>query len=170
MQANPVERFAAVVKKLAQTDPMDPAVEATVKEMEASATLIGEQSREAEKGSFGQQSMKDDIEVIHQQIDKLHSAAVKPAAQYQRIMAILGGLKRAAQAAERPGNAHLRGKVGTIVQKVAGIFSQVDTVEDLDKPLEAIEKAVHSLYGDQSKNSTFYLDRRGKGHHSEKSE
>jgi small-conductance mechanosensitive channel len=155
----------ATVKKLGQLDPMDVAVEATVKELEASAAQIGEQAREAEKDSFGVKSMKDDIDRIHNQIDTLHSAAVKPLERYQRIMAILGGLKAAVKASERPQYASIRPKIAGIVQKLAGIFAEVDTVEDLDKPLEVIEKAVHSIYGDQSSNSCYYFDRRGKGYH-----
>jgi uncharacterized phage infection (PIP) family protein YhgE len=160
----------AATKKLAQSDPMDEAIEGTVKELQDSAAQISEQQKEAEKGSFGVQSMKDDVERIHSQIDTLHSAAVKPLERYQRIVAILGGLKMAAQASEKPQYAAIRPKLATIVKKLAGVFAEVDTVEDLDKPLESIEKAVHSLYGDQSKNSTFYFGRRGKGHHTEEVE
>lgn len=159
-------RLIATAKKLAQMDPQDEAVAATVAELEDVCTQLGEQQREAQKGSFGQQSMKDDMVAIGEQIDKLHAAALVPASNYARIVSILGGLKRAAMASARPQNAEIRPRVADAVRKVAGIFAEVDTVQDLNKPLEAIEKAVHSLYGDQSKNSTFYLERRGKGHHS----
>lgn len=159
-------KLIATTKKLAQMDPQDEAVAGTVAELEAVCQQLGEQEREAEKGSFGQQSMKDDMTFIGEQIDKLHAAAIGPAANYARVVSILGGLKRAALAAQRPQNAAIRPQIADVVQKIAGIFAEVDTVQDLDKPLEAIEKAVHGLYGDQSKNSTFYLERRGKGHHS----
>jgi hypothetical protein len=159
-------KLIATTKKLAQMDPQDEAVAGTVAELEAVCQQLGEQEREAEKGSFGQQSMKDDMTFIGEQIDKLHAAAIRPAANYARVVSILGGLKRATMAAQRPQNAEIRPRVADAVRKVAGIFAEIDTVQDLDKPLEAIEKAVHGLYGDQSKNSTFYLERRGKGHHS----
>jgi polyhydroxyalkanoate synthesis regulator phasin len=119
-----------------------------------------------EKNSHGDHSRKQDVDFLKDQISKLQQAAELPAKNYIRISEILKGLYRAAQAAERPQYAALRPRISTIVEKLAGVFAQVDTVQDLDKPLEAIEKAVHGLDGDQSKNSTYYFDRRGKGHNS----
>lgn len=169
-------RTAAVAiehaRRLAQMDPQDEAVERTVDGLEAQIALLkGDVEKPAgEKGSFGGQSRKDDIEHLGEQIDKLRSAAFVPAANYRRILNILSGLKEACVASRRPQNAALRPRIAQIVEKVAGVFSEVDTVQDLDKPLEAIEKAVHGLYGKQDSNATFYFDRRGKGHHGEKSE
>lgn len=161
-----IRTVIAAVKKLAQMDPQDAAVDATVEALHGDVALIGEQMREATPG-FGKDSMKDDIGFINDQIKKLQTAAATPARNYQRITAILAGLSRAAQAASQPRYAALRPQIATIVAKVAGVFSEVDTVQDLDKPLEAIEKAVHSLYGpSQSKNDAYMFERRNKGHHS----
>lgn len=163
-----VKKVIAAVKRLAETDPQSDAVSETVDVLQAEAKLLG---GEVEKpagfpGSFGEHSNKQDVDFLKDQVKKLHSAAVAPAARYQRILAITAGLHRALQASERPQYAALRPRIAKIVEKTAGVFAEVDTVADLDKELEAIEKAVHSLYGDQSSNSTFYFDRRGKGHHS----
>jgi hypothetical protein len=162
-----VNKVIAAVRKLAQTDPQDEAVSETVDVLQAEAKLLG---GEVEKpagfsGSFGEHSVKQDQDFLKDQVSKLHSAALGPASRYQRILAITAGLHRALQASEKPQYAALRPRIAQIVEKTAGLFAEVDTVADLDKDLESIEKAVHSLYGDQSKNSTFYFDRRGKGHH-----
>jgi len=170
-----IQIVAAAVEhatRLAQMDPQDEAVDRSIDGLEAQIALLQSEVEKpaGEKNSFGEHSRKSDIEHLGDQIDQLRSAAVVPAANYRRIVSILSGLKQAFVAAQRPQNAAIRPQIASIVEKVAGIFSEVDTVQDLDKPLEAIEKAVHSLYGDQSKNSTFYFERRNKGHHSEKSE
>lgn len=162
-----VKKVIATVRKLAETDPHADAVKGTVEVLQKEIDLLGGAVEKPAgfKGSFGEHSNKDDIDFLKQQISKLHSAAVQPAARYQRILAITAGLHRALQASERPQFAALRPRIAKIVEKVAGVFAEVDTVADLDKPLEQIEKAVHALYGQQDKNSTFYFDRRGKGHH-----
>jgi len=162
-----VTKVIAAVKRLAETDPQSEAVARTVQVLEAEAKLLGGEVEKPAgfKGSFGEHSNHQDTDFLKDQIKKLHSAAIVPATRYQRIIAITAGLNRALLASERPQFAALRPRVAKIVEHVAGLFAEVDTVEDLDKDLEAIEKAVHSLYGDQSKNSTFYFDRRGKGHH-----
>jgi vacuolar-type H+-ATPase subunit I/STV1 len=163
----------ATLKKLAQMDPQDEAVEATVKELQEVSSQLGEQMREDKNSPAGTQSMKDDMDMIGEQIDKLHAAAIRPAANYARIVSILGGLKRAVLAAKRPQNAAVRPKVAAIVEKVAGIFSEVDTVEDLDRPLQEVERAVHSLYGQrggelgQSANKVYCHGLAEKGHRSE---
>lgn len=157
-----IRQVVAALKKLAQMDPQDEAVERTVKELQEVSSQLGEQMREDKNSPAGQQSMKDDMAMIGEQIDKLHAAAIKPAANYARIVSILGGLKRAVLAAQRPQNAAVRPKLASIVEKVAGVFSEVDTVQDLEKDLSAIESAVHSLYGDQSANRTYYFEARGK--------
>lgn len=98
-------------------------------------------------------------------IDQMRSMAAGPAAKYGRMISILDGIRHAAVLAERPQNAAVRPRIALIVKKLAGVFKDIDTVQDLDKPLEQIEKAVHSLYGNQSKNDTYMFERRGKGHH-----
>jgi hypothetical protein len=158
--------ITAGIKKLAQMDPQDEAVARTVQVIEAQVDLLGEQSRSVEKNSISQQSMECDIGCLKNQVDKLRAAAEPAARNYQRVVAILGGLRRAAQVAERPQYASLRPRLAACVKKVAGIFAEVDTVADLDKPLDQIEKAVHALYGDQSANHTYMFEARGKGHHS----
>lgn len=162
-----VAAAVAMAKHLAQMDPQDEAVGRTVDGLEAQVALLrgGVDKPVGEKNSHGDQLRKDDIEHLGDQINKLRSAAIVPASNYRRIVSIMTGLRQACEFAKRPQNAAVRPRIAQIVEKVAGVFAEVDTVQDLDKPLEAIEKAVHSLYGDQSKNSTFYLERRGKGHH-----
>lgn len=162
-----VNKVIAAVKRLAETDPQSEAVTETVKVLQDEAKLLG---GEVEKpagfpGSPNEHSVQQDTDFLKDQVKKLHSAALGPASRYQRILAITAGLHRALLAAEKPQYAGLRPRIAKIVERTAGVFAEVDTVEDLDKDLAAIEKAVHSLYGDQSKNSTFYFDRRGKGHH-----
>jgi hypothetical protein len=99
------------------------------------------------------------------EIDRMRSAAVKPAEKYGRIILILDGLRHAAVMSERPQNIAVRPRIAEIVKKIAGVFADVDSVQDMDKPLEQIERAVHSLYGNQSANSTYFFGRRGKGGH-----
>ncbi len=155
----------AATQRLAQMDPQDEACDRTAEELLASASQISEQMREAKPG-WGKDSMKEDLDRMHSQVKELHAAAEEPAKAYGRVLAITAGLGRAIEIARRPQNAAVRPRLAQIVDKVAGVFAEIDTVEDLDKSLEQIEKAVHGLYGDQSKNSTFYFDRRGKGHQS----
>jgi hypothetical protein len=163
-------KIVAAVKHLAQMDPQDAAVARTVQVLNDEAALLrgGEVERpDGFKGSFGESSAKADLEAIGDQIKKLHSAAAVPARNYARMASILAGLHRAHEASGRPAYAHLRPRIAGIIEKVAGVFAEIDTVQDLEKPLEAIEKAVHGLYGDQGKNATFYFERRNKGHHGE---
>jgi hypothetical protein len=162
-----VKSLIATSRRLAAMDPQDEAVSRTVAEMQESAKLLGELARDDKSSPWGAQSMKDDIDAIGDQIKRLKAAAAVPAANYRRIYDICSSFERLWSVAARPQNAAVRPKVAGLFKKVAGVFAEVDTVQDLNKPLDAIEKAVHQLYGDQSKNSTFYFDRRGKGHHSE---
>ncbi len=170
LNQNSIKQIVATVQKLAEMDPQDEAVARVVKNLQDQAHVL---SKEIEhpagfKGSFGEKSLKDDLEFIKCQVDKLHTAALGPYNNYRRIAAICAELKRVVSIAERPQYASLKPKIATIVEKVAGVFSEVDTVQDLDKPLEAIEKAVHGLYGpSQSLNNAYYFERRSKGHHSE---
>lgn len=151
--------------RLASMDPQDEAVQSTVEGLQAQLGLLGENAREDKNSPWGAQSMKDDAEFIKEQIKKLKAAAAVPAANYRRIFDITTALERAWDHASKPQNASVRPRMAAVIAQVAGVFAEVDTVQDLDKPLEAIEKAVHSLYGDQSRNSTFYFERRNKGYH-----
>jgi hypothetical protein len=153
-----IRAVVASVKKLASMDPSDPGV---VAESDALAAALGIEP--------GQQvaSEPDESEFLLDQLKKLHRAAEIPSKNYGRILAISAALGRAVQIARRPQNAEVRPKIASIVKKVAGLFAEVDTSEDLDKPLAEIERAVHGLYGDQGQNKTFYFERRGKGHHSD---
>ena len=165
-----IRQLIATAKRLADSDPQSEAVGRTIAEMQAQVKWLSQIEKPTGYGAnedFGANSLKDDISFIGEQVKRLKSAAEPAARNYTRIVSILSGLQRATKIAERPQYAALRPRIALIVQKTAGIFQEVDTVQDLDKPLEAIEKAVHGLYGDQGKNSTYYLDRRGKGHYSE---
>ena len=95
----------------------------------------------------------------------MKAAAAVPARNYQRIVRIIDGLDKAHRLASRPQNVGVRPRIVDLFRKTAGVFAEVDTVQDLDKPLEAIEKAVHSLYGDQNSPNTYNFESRGKGHH-----
>lgn len=162
-----LDQVKGLVARLANMDPQDEAVQSTVEGLQAQVGLLNEQAREDKNSPWGAQSMKDDVDFIKDQIQKLKSAAAIPAANYRRIFNIASELERAWDFASKPQNVAVRARLKDSVAKIAGIFAEVDTVADLDKPLEAIEKAVHSVYGDQSKNSTFYFERRNKGHHKE---
>jgi hypothetical protein len=160
-----IKNLIATSKRLAGTDPQDASVQKVIQNLQSQVQLLNEQAREDR--AFGQSSMKDDVAFIGEQIKNLKSAASIPAHNYQRVLHILNGLDKACVLASRPQNAQIRPKLALIAKKVAGIFAEVDLVEDLDRPLSEIEKAVHSLYGDQSLNSSAFFERRGKGHHSE---
>lgn len=160
------DTIIATSRQLAAMDPLDEAVGRTVAELEANAKLLKEQASEDKSSPWGAQSMKDDIEAIGAQITTLKAAAALPASNYRRMYEILAGLEKAWTIASRPQNAALRPKLATVFKKTAGIFAEVDTVQDLDKPLEAIEKAVHSLYsgGKMNDPATYNFAQRGKGH------
>jgi hypothetical protein len=166
-----LRQVAANAHRLAETDPQNEAVQRVVDELHKQVQWLGQIEKpsgyknKGEFGSYGENSLKDDIDFIGQQVKKLKSAADPAARNYARIVSILAGLSRAVEIARRPQYAALRPRIAQIVERTAGVFSCIDTVDDLDKPIEQIEKAVHGLYGDQSANSTYYFDRRGKGHH-----
>ena len=173
MSQDTIKSLLATTQRLAESDPQDEAVARTVQVMqEQIAQLTSEVDKPAgENNSFGKNSRKQDVDFLRGQISRLKAAAMVPASNYRRIVSILGDLSRVAAAAERPQNAALRPQLAAAIEKLAGVFAEVDTVQDLDKPLEAIEAAVHKLYGpSQSKNDCAYFDRKGRGHHSEKSE
>lgn len=172
--ATALNNVVSASRRLADTDPEDAAISRVVNHLQEQANLLHmlmtqrptPDTAPSNRG-FGKDSMDNDIEFISHQIQKLKTAAAVPMRNYQRIVSICDGLTRAATSARRPQNAAIRPKIATVVKRIAGIFAEVDTVEDLEKPLDQIEKAVHSLYGDQSKNETYYFDRRNKGHHGE---
>jgi hypothetical protein len=164
-KATIVKNLLVASRRLAAMDPQDEAVSRTVAEMDESAKLLRELASKDKSSPWGAQSMKDDIDAIGDQIKRLKSAAAIPAANYRRMYDILASMERVWSDAARPQNAAVRPKVATMMRKIAGVFAEVDTVQDLDKPLESIEKAIHSLYGDQSKNHTYMFTQRGKGHH-----
>lgn len=148
-----VKELIKSVHRLAATDPESDNVEGAVDAVSDALTGLG---------AVGE---TPDIRAVEQQIDSMFSAASVPAHNYKRMAEILRNLKGVCVAARKPQNAPVRPRIAAIVSKVAGLFAEVDTAEDLDKPLSEIERAVHSLYGDQSKNSTYYFNRRGKGGH-----
>lgn len=167
-----LKNVVAASRRLAETDPQDEAVSRVVDHLQDQAGLLKSlmtqkptpDTAPSNRG-WGKDSMDNDVEFIGQQVQKLKAAAAVPMRNYQRIVSICDGLANAVVAARRPENAGVRPQIAGVVKRVAGVFAEVDTVDDLDKPLEQIEKAVHSLYGDQSKNETYYFDRRNKGHH-----
>ena len=66
--------------------------------------------------------------------------------------------------ASRPQNIKMMPRVAEIVKKVAGAFSQVDTIQDLDRDLSEIEAAVHKLYSQsQSLNDFAMFGRKNRG-------
>lgn len=159
------------VNRLAATDPSSPSVEERARELLASVGQFKTAleptpapAPEREVAPARSEFVVDNPSILDE-IDQMRSAAAKPAERYGRVIAILDGLRHAAVLAGRPQNAAVRPQIAVIVKKVAGVFAEVDTVQDLDKPLEQIERAVHGLYGNQSSNSCYYFDRRGKGGH-----
>lgn len=53
-------------------------------------------------------------------------------------------------------------RMARILDKMATIIEKVDLAEDfVNKPLAEVEAAVDAIYGDQSKNETYYFQRRG---------
>lgn len=168
-----LRQIAATAHRLAETDPQSDAVQRVVDELHKQVQWLGQIEKPTgykANEDFGANSLKDDISFIGEQVKRLKSAAEPAAKNYTRVVSILAGLQRAIEIAKRPQYAALRPRISAIVEKVAGAFECIDTVEDLDKPLEQIEKAVHGLYGDQSSNATYYFDRRGKGHHKQDAE
>ncbi len=164
-----IRNISEAASRLASMDPQDEAVKRTIEGLQENSSVLAEQKRDEPKGSWGEHSMDQDMDFISEQIKCLKAAAVSPARNYTRIVSIVEGLERACVACRSPENAALLPRIAEATRKVAGVFKQVDTVEDLEKPLEAIEKAVHALYGpDQSRNDSYFFDRKGKGHHSEK--
>jgi hypothetical protein len=160
-----ITRLVFAVRKLASADTADANLEKYVDSIHSFVAGIGHGPKIPVVASAEDDAKLDSIK---DSLAKMHAVATTTSANYKRILSICAGLKSAVEIAERPNYASFRPKISSIVKKVAGIFAEVDTVEDLDKPLAEIEKAVHALYGpSQSSNSAYYFDRRGKGHHSE---
>jgi hypothetical protein len=161
-----VQELVESINRLAATDPQGPAVGERVNAVFTKVGQVKSATAEREVAPAKSETVVDNPTVV-EQIDKMRSAAAVPAANYGRVVSILDGLRHAALLASRPQNAAVRPQIVSIVKKMAGVFKEIDTVQDLDKPLEQIESAVHGLYGNQSDNSCYYFDRRGKGHHGE---
>lgn len=160
-----VQNAVSASRILAETDPQSEAVQRVVQNLQNQVGLLNELARADKNSPWGEDSMKDDVAAIGEQIKKLRAAASYPASNYRRILAITDQLRNVWTDASKPQNVAIRPRVARLVQQVAGVFAEVDTVKDLDKPLEQIEKAIHGLYGDQSRNDIWYFGRRGKGHH-----
>lgn len=150
------ENMILASDQLVTLDPDNEAVEKIIDSIQAQAQMVSTNKLDEEA---------PDVEFIGQQIKKLYSACMIPANNYRRLANICNELDKAFAVASRPHNASQLPSLANIIRQVAGVFAEVDTVQDLEKPLSQIEKAVHSLYGDQSKNATWYFERRGKGSH-----
>ena len=137
-----LRQLAATAHRLAETDPQSDAVQRVVDELQAQVQWLGQIEKPTgykANEDFGANSLKDDVAFIGEQVRRLKSAAEPAAKNYARIVSILAGLQRAIEIAKRPQYVALRPRISAIVQKTAGVFECVDTVEDLDKPLEQIE-------------------------------
>lgn len=156
------QEFVAALNHLAALNPDDAKVSIQSGEI---ARLASELVALSEKEIAPSAPTKNDFNVVCEQVERLHSAALVPAQNYRRIATITSKLKGLVSLASLPQNAELRNQIKDIVKKTAGIFSQVDTVDDLNKPLEQIENAVHKLYGDQNSPNTYNFESRGKGFH-----
>jgi hypothetical protein len=170
MNENLVRELVESVNRLAATNPVNHVVSKRVQEVFALTKQIRtalEPVSERQVAPAHSEFVVDNppVDAVVEQIDQMRASAVRPATNYGRMVAVLDGLRHAALLAQRPQNAAVRPRISAIVSKVAGVFKDIDTVQDLDKPLEQIEKAVHSLYGNQSSNSSYYFGRRGKGGH-----
>lgn len=155
-----LQSVIASTKTLMSTDPTSPDVRQITSALLASTEELTKLATPTPPSPDAQS-----FSLVASQVEKLHQAAIIPAKNYRRIAMITNQLKGVVKVASLPQNIALRPQIQEIVRKTAGIFSQIDTVEDLDVPLEQIEKAVHKLYGDQSSNSTYNFEARGKGNH-----
>lgn len=154
-----IKNLVESVNRLAATDPNSDHVQSRVDEIMKTASAVKTAATATKETA------------VIGQIDKMRSAAVVPASNYGRVVRILDGLRHAAVLAQEPQNEPVREQIASIVNKVAGVFAEIDTVQDLDKPLAEVESAVHALYGKQfgeqgqSSNKMSYFERRGKGFH-----
>lgn len=140
-------KLAAKMKRIAETDPTDAAIDALVAELEAEADLITEKAKDVPTGSFVEDSMDDDVEFIKENVKCLRSAAAVPARNYARISSVLAALDQAVEVASRPQNASSRPALSKVFRKVAALMSEADTSQDLSEPLGRVEAAIRALYG-----------------------
>lgn len=179
-----VRNLVASVKKIAEADPQSAGVSALVEGLEAQLDALETQvealgdmapaaeAPESEEASETPEAPAEEpaeapstetASTVFGQLASLRRAAEAPLKNYQRIVALCTSLERVANIASRPQYAAARPHVAACVQKLAGIFSKVDTVEDLDKPLEQIESAIHSLYKNPNDPSTYNFSAKNKG-------
>lgn len=154
------QQFVASLNILASTDPTDLKVAALVQDIDAKATQMIEFA-----AATAASRKDDDFTVVASSVESLHNSVLIPCSNYRRIATITSKLRGLVKLAGLPQNASLRPQIQEIVKKTAGVFAEVDTVDDLNKPLEQIEKAVHKLYGDQNSSKTYNFEERGKGFH-----
>lgn len=103
--------------------------------------------------------------MIDKYIARLRIAAEAPIKNYKRILSILDKVESLNKIASLPQNSEVRPRIAAIVKKIAGVFAEVDSVHDLDKPLTQIEKAIASIYKDQSSNTNCFFERKGLKNH-----
>lgn len=150
---NQVRKIVAAVSSLSKANPADPEV------LKHVAALV--ESTEPQKAAIP-------TDELRAQIARLHKAAVTPAKNYSRIISIASGLDRAAVMARNSGP-DMQRQIASLIQKVAGIFAECDTADELaSHSLAEIEAAVHRLYnnGKQNDPHTYDFVQRGAGHHS----
>lgn len=167
--------LVASVRKIAEADPQSSGVSALVEGLEAQldaletqVEAISDLAPAAEEAPAAEapeapEGSTETASTVFGQLALLRSAAEAPLKNYQRIIALCSSLERVANIASRPQYAAARPHVASCVQKLAGIFSKVDTVEDLDKPLAQIESAIHSLYKNPNDPSTYNFSAKNKG-------
>lgn len=165
--AETVKQILASTVKLAESDPQDDAIAKTVKGLQDQVSILRDQMKGSR--SWSKDSMQNDMDFLGNQISRLKKAAEIPANNWKKILNITEGLHRAVVIASKPQNhsPETVSKLKSAIAKVAGLFQEIDTTEDLNRPLAEIEAAVAKLYGNLSDNSSFYKlsDR---GHHTKK--
>lgn len=160
------QKISSEVQKLSEIDLQDESIFKIASELDSMLDSVSTETvvETTSTPAVPIVASKDDLPTMKAHIEELYQAALLPMRNYQRIASILEGMKKVIALAERPQNAEIRPRISAIIPKIAGAFSAVDTIEDLDRPLSEIESAVHKLYGNQRKNSDFYPHRNGKGH------
>jgi type I site-specific restriction endonuclease len=159
-----VKILVASTQRLAEMDPKDDAIARSVKNLEQQVSMLREQLKGSR--SWSKNSMEHDIEFLQEEIKRLRSAAEIPLNNWKRINTIIEGLQRVAALASRPQNSELAPKIKELTIKIAGLFQEVDTSADLDRPLEQIQDAVSKLYGPDLNDPMAYMfEKRNKGHH-----
>lgn len=149
---NQTRQIIAAVGALRKMNPADPRVE------KISSDLV----------SALQPVQTVSVDGIRSEIARLHKAAATPAKNYTKILSIATGLDRAVSLS-RTADPAVQAKLAALVQKVAGIFAECDTADELaSHTLDEIQAAVHRLYnnGKQNDPHTYDFVQRGAGHHS----